>query len=410
MSYSWTRERCEALDRTDPLAAVRDRFALPEGLVYLDGNSLGALPKAVPARLAEVIEREWGSGLVRSWESWMSAPTRVGDRLARLIGAGAGEVVVIDTTTIALAKLLGAALGARADRRAILTTRANFPTDLYAAEGIARLLAGVEVRYATADTVAASLDETVAVLMLTHVDFRTGAALDIASLTEAAHDVGALALWDLCHSVGAVEVDCEGDGVDLAVGCCYKYLNAGPGAPAFVYVRRELQDRVENPLPGWMGHAAPFDFTSTFRPAAGVRRFVSSSPPVLAIAALDAALDAWEGVRVRAVREKSVALSELFVEAVLERLGDELELASPRDPAQRGSQVSFRHEQGYPIVQALIARGVVGDFRPPDLCRFGFAPLYLRYTDVFEAVEVLAEIVSSREYEADIHAAPRAVT
>ncbi len=410
MSHSWTRERCERLDRTDPLRAVRGRFHLPDGLVYLDGNSLGVLPKDVPARLAEVIELEWGTALVGSWDSWMSAPVRVGDKIARLIGAGEGEVVVVDTTTIALVKLLGAALWARPGRNVILTTAENFPTDLYAAEGIARLLGEVEVRYAEADTVAESLDETVAVLMLTQVDFRTGAMFDIASLTKAAHEAGALIVWDLCHSVGAVVVECERDGVDLAVGCCYKYLNGGPGAPAFVYVRRELQDVVENPLPGWLGHEAPFDFTTTYRPAPGVGRFLSSSPCVLGISALDVALDVWEGVTMEAVRAKSEALTELFIEAVLERLGDELELASPRNRAERGSPVSFRHAQGSRIVQALIARGVVGDFRAPDLCRFGFAPLYLRFTDVFDAVEALAEVVSSHQYEAERYSIRRLVT
>lgn len=410
MDYSFTRDRCEVLDGSDPLQGMRDRFEVPEGLLYLDGNSLGVLPKAVPARLRDVVEREWGFGLVGSWDNWMSAPERVGDRIARLIGARSGEVVVIDTTTLALVKLLGAALCARPGRRVILTTATNFPTDLYAASGIARLLGDVEVRYADAEAVGATLDETVAVLMLTHVDFRTGAMFDIAALTAAAHAAGALALWDLCHSVGAVVVECERDGVDLAVGCCYKYLNAGPGAPAFVYVREALQGLLENPLPGWLGHEAPFELSAEYRPAQGVRRFVTSSPPVLGISALDAALDAWDGVDMTAVREKSVALGELFVEAVLERLGDELELASPRQSERRGSHVSFRHARGYEIVQALIARGVVGDFRAPDLCRFGFSPLYLRYTDVFDAAMALVEVVESREYEASDYSARRSVT
>jgi len=409
MSYSWTRERCAALDRQDPLRHVRDRFQLREGLVYLDGNSLGALPKAVPDRMAHVLQHEWGSGLVGSWDSWISAPDRAGDRIARLIGAGAGEVVVIDTTTIALVKLLGAALGARPGRKVILTTATNFPSDLYAAAGLARLLGDVEVRSSDADTVREALDESVAVLMLTQVDFRTGAMFDMASLTAAAHEAGALTVWDLCHSAGAVVVECDRDGVDLAVGCCYKYLNAGPGAPAFVYVRRELQEILENPLPGWLGHDAPFDFVASFRPAGGIRRFITSSPSILGIAALEAALDAWEGVTMQAVRTKSVALSELFVEAVGERLGEELELASPRDPERRGSQISLRHPQAYAIMQALIARGVVGDFRAPDLCRFGFTPLYLRFTDVFEAVEVLADVVSSRCYEDEAYSVLRPV-
>ncbi|MGO8875725.1 MAG: kynureninase [Acidimicrobiales bacterium] len=409
MSYSWTRERCAALDRQDPLRHVRGRFQLREGLVYLDGNSLGALPKAVPDRMAHVLQHEWGSGLVGSWDSWISAPDRAGDRIARLIGAGAGEVVVIDTTTIALVKLLGAALGARPGRKVILTTATNFPSDLYAAAGLARLLGDVEVRSSDADTVREALDESVAVLMLTQVDFRTGAMFDMASLTAAAHEAGALTVWDLCHSAGAVVVECDRDGVDLAVGCCYKYLNAGPGAPAFVYVRRELQEILENPLPGWLGHDAPFDFVASFRPAGGIRRFITSSPSILGIAALEAALDAWEGVTMQAVRTKSVALSELFVEAVGERLGEELELASPRDPERRGSQISLRHPQAYAIMQALIARGVVGDFRAPDLCRFGFTPLYLRFTDVFEAVEVLADVVSSRCYEDEAYSVLRPV-
>jgi kynureninase len=396
VSYSWTRLRCEDLDRSDPLREVRDRFFVPDGVIYLDGNSLGALPKAVPGRVLDVLEREWGTGLTSSWESWMSAPDRVGDKIARLIGARAGEVVVVDTTTIALVKLLGAALGARPGRRVILTTATNFPTDLYAAQGLARLLGDVEVRYAEPDGIAEALDETVAALMLTHVDFRTGAMFDIESLTRAAHGAGALTVWDLCHSVGAVVVECERDGVDLAVGC--------------VYVRRELQELVENPLPGWLGHEAPFDFVTTYQPAAGVRRFVTSSPSILGISALDTALDAWEGVTVQTVREKSMALGELFVEAVFERLGDEFELASPADPHDRGSQVSLRHEHGYPITQALIARGVIGDFRAPDLCRFGFTPLYLRYADVYDAVQVLVDVVTSGEYRAERYSAKRLVT
>jgi len=410
VTYTWTRARCEELDRADPLKDVRDRFVVPDGVVYLDGNSLGVLPKAVPERILDVLQREWGTGLVGSWDTWISAPDRVGDKIARLIGALDGEVVVIDTTTIALVKLLGAALGARPGRRVILTTATNFPTDLYAAQGLARLLGDVEVRFVEPDAVAEGLDETVAVLMLTHVDFRTGAMFDMAALTQAAHEAGALTIWDLCHSVGAVVVECERDGVDLAVGCCYKYLNGGPGVPAFVYVRRELQESVENPLPGWLGHEAPFDFVTTYQPAAGVRRFVTSSPSILGISALDAALDAWEGVTVQAVREKSMALGELFIEAVFERLGDELELASPALACERGSQVSLRHHHGYPITQALIARGVVGDFRAPDLCRFGFTPLYLRYSDVFDAVIALVEVVTSGVYREERFSAKRPVT
>ena len=333
----------------------------------------------------------------------------MGDRIGRLIGARPGEVIVVDTTTIALVKLLGAAVSARPGRRVILTTPDNFPSDLYAAEGVGRLF-GVEVRQVDSERLLDSLDDNVAALMLTHVDFRSGAMFDMAHLTAAAHDVGALTVWDLCHSVGAVAVDRERDGADLAVGCSYKYLNAGPGAPAFVYVRRELQETVVSPLPGWLGHEAPFDFSAAFVPAPGIRRFVTSTPSVLGIAALDAALDAWEGVTIEAIRAKSIALSELFVEAVMERAGDELELASPRDPGRRGSHVSLRHPHGYAVVQALIARGVVGDFRAPDLCRFGFAPLYLRFADAFDAAEAVADVVTTGQYEADISSVRRAVT
>jgi kynureninase len=406
----WTRQRCEELDETDPLAHVRERFFLDDDLVYLDGNSLGALPRAVPERLRHVIEQEWGVGLVRQWDDWMSVPDRVGDKIGRLIGAAPGEVVAIDTTTIAVVKMLGAALSARPGRRAIVTTATNFPTDLYAANAVASLFDGVEIRYADPANIEAALDDEVATLLLTHVDFRTGAMFDMATLTSAAHEAGALAVWDLCHSVGAVAVDCTRDGVDLALGCCYKYLNGGPGAPAFVFVRRDLQASVANPLPGWLGHETPFAFSNDYRPEEGIRRFITSSPPILGLTALDAALDAFEGVPIEAVRKKSVALTELFIEAVTDATGEEFELASPRDPRRRGSQVSFRHEHAYEIIQALIARGVVGDFRAPDICRFGFTPLYLRYVDVFDAVATLTAVMEAKEYEAAAGLPRRAVT
>jgi kynureninase len=408
-NLTWTRERCQALDAVDPLGHVRERFFVPEGLTYLDGNSLGAMPKSVPERLRRVAADEWGVSLVRGWDEWIELPERVGNKLARLIGAGDGEVVVIDTVNIALVKLLVAALSLRPERRVILTTASNFPTDLYAMGGVARLT-GAEVSFVPPAELAGALDDSVAVLCVTHVDFRTGAMLDMAGLTAAAHAAGALTVWDLCHSVGAVPVDCEGAGVDMAVGCTYKYINAGPGSPAFVYVRRELQESVENPLPGWLGHEAPFDFTVEYRPAPGVRRFVTSSPSILGISVLDAALDAWEGVTTAEVREKSVALTELFIAAIGERLGAEFEVASPADPAERGSQVALRHEDAYAVMQALIARGVVGDFRAPDVCRFGFTPLYLRYEDVFNAVEAIVEVVETKEYREDRFSERRVVT
>jgi kynureninase len=386
--------RCEALDRDDPLAHVRERFVLPEGIIYLDGNSLGALPRSVPRRLAEVTGKEWGTGLVGSWEEWMSLPERTGDKIARLIGAADGEVVVIDSTTIALVKMLAAAVRARPGRPVILTSATNFPSDLYAAAGLARLLGELEVRTVGSAAIGEALDESVGVLLLSHVDFRTGEMLDIAGVTAAAHSVGALTVWDLCHSAGVVAVDCEGAAIDLAVGCGYKYLNGGPGAPAFAYVRRELQQTVENPLPGWLGHATPFDFDATFRPAPGIRGFVTSTPPILGLSALDA----FDGVTAEQIRRKSSSLTELFIGLVEERQLPGLQLASPRESARRGSQVSLRHAEGYAVVQALIARGVICDFRSPDLCRFGFSPLYLRHVDVLHAVGELEAVLDSKEF------------
>lgn len=405
----WDRARCEALDRDDPLAHIRERFVLPDGIVYLDGNSLGALPRSVPARLAEVATEQWGNGLVGSWEQWMSLPEQVGDKIAHLIGAREGEVVVIDSTTIALVKVLAAAVRARPDRHVVLTSATNFPSDLYAAAGVARLLGDVEVRTVSPGDVEKALDPAVAALLLTHVDFRTGELFDIARLSEAAHSVGALAVWDLCHSAGAVTVDCERTGLDLAVGCSYKYLNGGPGAPAFAYVRRDLQALVENPLPGWLGHATPFDFDATYRAATGIRGFVTSTPAILGLSALDAALDAFDGVSMEAIRQKSVSLTELFIASLEERELPGLELASPRDEGRRGSQVSLRHADGYAVIQALISRGVIGDFRAPSLCRFGFSPLYLRHVDVFEAVEQLEAVIETKQYVDDRFARTGAV-
>lgn len=396
-STTWTRERCEALDASDPISRVRERFVLPAGEIYLDGNSLGALPRDVPARLSEVIGDEWGAELIRGWGSaaWSSAPQRVGDKIAAIIGAGPGEVLACDSTTIVLAKVLGAALGLRPDRKVVLTTSSNFPTDLYAVGGLARLAGDLEVKRVEPEALAGSLDENVAVLCLTHVDFRTGEMLDLASLTAAAHEVGALALWDLSHSAGAVVIGCETNRVDLAIGCGYKYLNGGPGAPAYLYVRREHQDAAVNPLPGWQGHEAPFEFDIEYRPARGIRRFLTSTPPILGLSALEAALDCRADITSEQVRAKSVQLTELFMGALEERLPDVFEIASPRDPQRRGSQVSLRHRDARAIVAALAGRGVIGDFRPPDLCRLGFAPLYLRHVDALAAAEHLAAVMES---------------
>ena len=396
------RKQCEELDRNDPLGRFRERFLLPEGVLYLDGNSLGALPKAVPERLREVVEREWGWGLIRSWNSahWIDLPRRVGDKIAPLIGAHPGEVVAADSTSVNLFKLLCAALEIVPGRRVILSEAGNFPTDLYVAEGVRDLLRqGHELRLVEAEGLLDAIDETVAVLMLTQVDFRTGYRHDMAALTAAAHRKGALTLWDLSHSAGAMPVDLDGSGADLAVGCGYKYLNGGPGAPAYLYVRRALQDRVRPPLSGWMGHREPFAFTAGYAPAKGIARNLCGTPPVLAMAALDAALDLWAEVDMAALRAKSVVLAELFIATVEECCaGLGVTLASPREAEQRGSQVSFRHAQGYAVMQALIAAGVIGDFRAPDLIRFGFTPLYLRHIEVFDAALAVAEILREERW------------
>jgi kynureninase len=401
VSDGWNRDEFEALDQSDPLRHLRDEFVLDDGLIYLDGNSLGALPRATVARLRQVVEQEWGQGLIRSWNdaAWIEAPQRIGDKIARLIGAGDGEVIVTDSTSIALVKALCAGIDARPGRTVILTEDANFPTDLYVAGGVAELLGSrVVVRIMKREELFRPLADDVAVVMLTHVDFRTGAMHDMRAISAAAHDAGALMLWDLSHSAGAVPLSCMDDGADLAVGCGYKYLNGGPGAPAFLLVSRTLQEAARNPLPGWMGHAAPFDFSNDYAAAEGIRRFLTGTPPMLSLLALESAIDLWLGVDMAAVREKSVALTELFIHGVASMCGDAMELLSPRDPADRGSQVSLRHADGYGVIQALAAAGVIGDFRAPDICRFGFTPLYTRYVDVFDTVERLSRVIESGAY------------
>ncbi|MBM2577644.1 kynureninase [Jannaschia sp. Os4] len=390
-------------------AATRARFALPEGVIYLDGNSLGPLPVGVPERMERVLA-QWRDSLIGGWnEGWMAWPGALGDRIGRLIGAPEGTVTVGDTLSIKVHQLLAAALEMRSERRVILSDRGNFPTDLYMAEGlIASLGRGHELRLVEPEEVEGALTEEVAVLMLTQVDYRTGRMHDMAALTGAAHSVGALALWDLAHSAGAVPVDLSGAGADLACGCTYKYLNAGPGAPAFAYVRPDLIDDVRPALSGWLGHAAPFAFEPSYRPARGIDRLRVGTPPVLQLAALEAALDAWDGVGMDAVRARSVALQERLVAGV-ERETD-LRLASPRDPHRRGSQVSFRHPEGYAIVQALIARGVIGDFRSPDIVRLGVTPLFLSEGDIDAAVGHVAAVMRGREWDRPEMKARRAVT
>ena len=405
-----TRDEALALDAADPLAPLRDQFTIPEGLIYLDGNSLGVMPKATAARVQQVVTQEWGVGLIGSWNSagWMELAPRIGDKIARLIGAGAGECVAADSTSVNLFKVLSAALTiARADapqRTRIVSERSNFPTDLYIAEALAAERGLQLVLADTPEDLPALLDEHCAVLMLTHVNYRTGRMHDMAALSQAAHAAGALALWDLAHSAGAVPVDLRGSGADFAIGCGYKYLNGGPGAPAFVWVAPRHAERFWQPLAGWMGHAAPFEFTEGYRPAPGIRRYLCGTPAVLSLAALECGVDTVLAAETHgglpALRAKSLALTRAFTDLVETRCaGFGLTLASPRDDALRGSQVCFAHPtHGYAMVQALIARGVVGDFRAPDILRFGFTPLYLRHVDVWDAVEHLRQMLQREEW------------
>ena len=408
-----SRDECAALDAVDPLAALREEFTLADGLIYLDGNSLGPVTRSARERVAQVIEREWAEGLVKSWNGagWMATPTRLGDRLAPLIGAHAGEVLVADTLTIGLAKLIGGALSLRRDRHVILTDIANFHSDIYIVRAMAHFAdRDVVVRTITREDLAANLDGDVALVMLTHVDFRTGEMLDLAGITAQVHDVGALMLWDFAHSAGAVPLDVTGANVDFAAGCTYKYLNGGPGSPGFIYVRSSFQGILENPIPGWLGHARPFDFELEYAPASGMQAFVTSSPSIVALAVLDGALDVWNRVTIEKVRAKSLVLSDLFIDLVEARLPGVFTLATPREHARRGSQVSLRHPHSYGVVQAMIERGVIGDFRDPDIVRFGFAPLYLRYVDVYDAVAHLVEVIESEDHLAPRFAVRQAVT
>ncbi len=411
-----TRNDCLARDANDPLAAFRSRFALPQGVIYLDGNSLGARPVAVAARLSRAVEQEWGEDLIRSWNSadWIGLPTRVGDKIGRLIGAHPGETVVADSTSVNLFKVLAVALGLRPGRRRIVSQRDNFPTDLYMAQGLAAFLGqGHEVVMLPddpdADAVVAALDGETAVLMLTHVNYRTGRIHDMARLTAAAHAAGAVVIWDLAHSAGALPVDLNAAEADFAVGCGYKYLNGGPGAPAFVWVAARHQQSVVQPLSGWMGHAAPFAFEAEYTPAGGISRYLCGTPSVLATTALECAVDLLLEADMETIRDKSLALTGLFIERV-EACCPQLTLASPRDPAIRGSQVSFHHAQGYALMQALIARGVIGDFRAPDIVRFGFTPLYTSYREVWDAVEILSELLESGAWDRPEFHARAAVT
>ena len=395
-----TLEEAKALDAADSLAFARERFRLPEGVIYLDGNSLGALPVATPGALERVASEEWGGSLITSWNKhgWIDAPQRIAASLAPLLGAQRHELLIADSTSVCLFKLLAAAVAARLGRTTILSERGNFPTDLYVAQGLVELMPGLRLRLVERDELVNAMDDDTAVVFLTHVDFCSGERHDMHGLNAAAHAQGALTLWDLCHSAGAIELALNADGCDLAVGCGYKYLNGGPGAPAFLFVAEHLQDQLRSPLPGWMGHAEPFAFDGDYRPAPGIARFLTGTPSILALAALEAGIATFEGIAMAKIEAKSAALIDLFVAEVESRC-PELRLAGPRGAGLRGSQAGFIHRDGYPIMQALIARGVIGDFRAPDLLRFGFSPLYNRFEDAWRAAAALAEIVATREWD-----------
>jgi len=416
-----SRDDCLAMDARDPLAPLRAHFDLPDGVIYLDGNSLGARPRAALARSQQVVAQEWGIELIRSWNSagWFEMPKRLGDRLAPLIGARAGEVVVTDTTSLNLFKALAAALAIQQQkdpaRKVIVTERANFPTDIYMADGLARWLErGYRIHLVDSyDELPAAIDADCAVLMLTHVNYRTGRQHDMAALSALAHERSALAVWDLAHSAGAVLLDLHGDGAasgaDFAVGCTYKYLNGGPGSPAFIWVPERHQAAFSHPLTGWWSHARPFAMSHGFAAADGIGRALCGTQPVVSLALVECGLEIFEQTSMTAIREKSLALTDLFIALVESRCARHpLELVTPRAHAERGSHVSFTHPHGYAVMAALIERGVIGDYREPEIMRFGFTPLYTRFSDVWDAVEVLRDILDNERY--DIHATRGAVT
>lgn len=392
---------------------MRARFALSDNVIYLDGNSLGALPRATPARLAEVAAREWGQGLIRSWNDagWITLAARIADQIARVIGAAPGTVSVSDSTTINLFKTLGAALAARPGRRTILSEAGTFPTDLYVAQGLATLLdQGHQLRTVEPEAIANALDDQTAVVLLTHVNFRTGAMHDMQAITQAVQAHGAAMLWDLAHSAGAVPLDLAASRAEFAVGCGYKFLNGGPGAPGFLYIRPDLIERAALPLQGWLGHAAPFAFEPAFRPAPGIARATIGTPPILSLAALEIGVETTLAADPAAIRAKSIRLAECLIALVAQQCPGTFSLASPTDPARRGSQISFTHPDAYAIMQALIAQGVIGDFRAPDILRFGLTPLYLGFADLWDAVTILRDIMASESWRAPAYAIRRAVT
>ena len=409
------RATIEAMDASDPLRAMRERFVLPEGVIYLDGNSLGAAAKSVFAEVDKAAREEWGQDLIRAWnkDGWFEMPLELGDRIGRLIGAAPGQTVVADTTSINIYKALHAAMSLRPDRSVIVAEGNSFPTDLYMAEGVASTRPGTTLRLegVDGDNIEDLIGDTVAVVLVNHVNYKSGELRDMAALTRKAHDAGALVVWDLCHTAGALPVDLDGSNADFAVGCSYKYLNGGPGAPAFIYVAERYLAEATQPLSGWWGHARPFAFEQGFDASSGIRRFQCGTQPILSLRALRGALDIWDEVDMQALRAKSIALTALFIRLVEAKcVGLGLSLASPRDSSKRGSQVSFAHDHAYPVMQALIDRGVIGDFRAPETIRFGFTPLYTSFRDVWDAAEILEDILRSGSWQEPRFAVRVAVT
>lgn len=407
-----TLEHISSLDRDDQLNAYRARFDLPKNEIYLDGNSLGAMPAHVPSRIQQVLKEEWAHGLIRSWNDadWYQAPQRTGGKIAKLIGAQAHEVIVADSTSINLFKVLVAAVRMQPDRKVILAEKGNFPTDVYIASGVAELTS-CELRCVEPDEVLDALDDNVAILSLTHVNYKSGRRYDMAAITARAQELGVLVVWDLCHSAGAMPIELNKCNADFAVGCGYKYLNGGPGAPAFVFVAERHIANVRQPLTGWHGHAKPFDFSHDFAPHPTIDRMLTGTAPQIGVLALESALDVFADVDMQAIRDKSVRLCDLFITLCDEQLqGLGIELRTPRDSSQRGSQVSLANEHAYPVMQALIARGIIGDFRAPDILRFGFTPLYTRYADVWACVTALREILEQKEWDRPEFLARKSVT
>ena len=399
-----SREDCISLDRQDPLREYRDRFQIPEDLIYLDGNSLGALPKHTPQNLSRVIEREWGEDLIRSWNTagWFELPGLIGDRIGNLVGAAPGQIVVCDNTSVNIFKTLHAALALNPGRNRIVADRGDFPTDLYMVEGAARS-AGRDVEVVLIDAehdVMTAFDDSCAVVLLSEVNYRTGFRLDMAGITAAAHRLGIIVIWDLCHSAGAMPIALDHCEADFAVGCTYKFLNGGPGAPAFVYAAERHHGRLTQPLQGWWSHQSPFAFETGFQPASGIKTMLTGTQPIISLQGVAGGLDTFDGVDLEQLRDKSVQICSVFSELVLEKCGPHgVSLCGPEDPDKRGSHVAFHFEHGFAVVQAMIAQGVIGDFRAPDLMRFGFAPLYLSFEQAFDAATIMQRCIEAEVWE-----------